>query len=146
MRQDRQVIGFFSAHVWLLDDPRFRSTARSLLREHERSLAHRMTRAAVLRKQIARRDARRALDEAPPEKAICVVFGSYCGQAIRVAHCESRFDTSAQNGQYLGLFQMGSSERRLYGHGSTPLAQARAAHRYFVLSGRDWSPWSCKPW
>ena len=24
--------------------------------------------------------------------------------------------------------------------------QATAAHRYFVASGRDWGPWSCKPW
>ena len=51
----------------------------------------------------------------------------------------------AQNGQYLGLFQMGSSERRLFGHGETAHQQALAAHRYFVVSGRDWSPWSCKP-
>ena len=63
-----------------------------------------------------------------------------------VARCESRLTTSAQNGQYLGLFQMGSSERRLFGHGTTAIAQVRAAHRYFVASGRDWSPWSCKPW
>jgi hypothetical protein len=41
---------------------------------------------------------------------------------------------------------MGSSERQLFGHGVSALAQARAAYRYFVRSGRDWSPWSCKPW
>ena len=35
---------------------------------------------------------------------------------------------------------------RLFGHGPTALAQAQAAYRYFVRSGRDWSPWSCKPW
>jgi hypothetical protein len=74
------------------------------------------------------------------------VFGSYWQQAVAVARCESGLSVWAQNGQYLGLFQMGSSERSIYGHGSTPLAQAIAAHRYFVASGHDWSPWQCKPW
>jgi hypothetical protein len=40
---------------------------------------------------------------------------------------------------------MGSLARQVYGHGPTARAQAIAAHRYFVSSGRDWSPWSCKP-
>ena len=31
----------------------------------------------------------------------------------------------AQNGQYLGLFQMGSYERQLFGHGETAHEQAR---------------------
>ena len=78
--------------------------------------------------------------------AIRHVFGSYWQQAVAVARCESGLSVWAQNGQYLGLFQMGSSERSIYGHGSTPLAQAIAAHRYFVASGHDWSPWQCKPW
>ena len=81
-----------------------------------------------------------------PEGAICAVFGDRCKEALRVVHCESRFSTTAQNGQYLGLFQMGSRERATYGHGETAYAQAIAAYRYFVASGRDWSPWSCKPW
>lgn len=77
---------------------------------------------------------------------ICRVFGRDCGEALRVAMCESNYHTWARNGQYLGLFQMGSSERRLYGHHySSPWVQARAAKRYFVASGRDWSPWTCKP-
>ena len=77
---------------------------------------------------------------------ICEVFGDrYCGQALRVAWCESRLDTRARNGQYRGLFQMGYSERHRYGHGPDALSQARAAFRYFVASGKDWSPWSCKP-
>jgi hypothetical protein len=38
---------------------------------------------------------------------------------------------------------MGAYARARYGHGSTPMAQARAAYRYYVKSGRDWSPWSC---
>ncbi len=60
------------------------------------------------------------------------MFGTYCGQALQVARCESGLTTTAQNGQYLGLFQMGSSERRLFGHGATAIEQVRAAHRYFV--------------
>ncbi len=81
-----------------------------------------------------------------PIYAIRRVFGEYWQQAVAVAMCESRLSVWASNGQYLGLFQMGSSERTLYGHGSTPLAQAKAAHRYFVASGHNWSPWQCKPW
>ena len=75
---------------------------------------------------------------------ICKVFKSYCGEALRVSWCESKWKTSAQNGQYLGLFQMGKSERATYGHGPGAWAQARAALRYFIASGRDWSPWTCQ--
>lgn len=80
-------------------------------------------------------------------KAIRAVFGSYSDQAIRVVRCETggTFSTTAQNGQYRGLFQMGSWERRTYGHSSTAIGQAKAAWRYFVASGKDWSPWQCKP-
>jgi hypothetical protein len=64
-------------------------------------------------------------------------------EAFNIVACETgnRYNTTARNGQYLGLFQMGSSERARFGHGSTAMAQARAAHRYFVVAG--WSPWSC---
>lgn len=89
------------------------------------------------------REARR-LAHAPPAIVIRAVFGRYARQALAVAWCESRFDVRAQNGQYLGLFQMGSYERSLFGHGSSAHRQALAAHRYFVLSGRDWSPWGCR--
>ncbi len=78
-------------------------------------------------------------------RAICVIFGDYCSQALSVAWCESRHTPNAYNGQYLGLFQMGSSERSIYGHGASSIEQAKAAYRYFVASGRDWSPWACKP-
>ena len=82
-----------------------------------------------------------------PQAAICFVFGGYCGQAIEVAHCETggTFWVGASNGQYLGLFQMGENERATYGHGPTAIEQARAAYRYFIASGSDWSPWECKP-
>lgn len=80
-----------------------------------------------------------------PKTAICHIFGSYCSQALRVSECESGYSIWAQNGQYLGLFQMGSSERRMFGHSNTAVGQAYSAYKYFVLSGKDWSPWSCKP-
>lgn len=70
-------------------------------------------------------------------------------EAIHVANCETggTFSTVARNGQYQGLFQMGTSERRTYGHGPDPWSQARAAHYYWTVSGRDWSPWDpvCRP-
>lgn len=76
----------------------------------------------------------------------------YGAQALVVASLEGGMwhwirgtCNQAVNGQYLGCFQMGSSERAKYGHGSGVWAQARAAYRYFKASGRDWSPWSCKP-
>jgi hypothetical protein len=88
-----------------------------------------------------------------PEAAIRHVFGRYADEAIAVAACESGDrdgDLSpsvvwARNGQYRGLFQMGSYARSRYGHGDSVLEQARAAYRYFVDSGRTWGPWSCKP-
>lgn len=85
-------------------------------------------------------------DQIRAKAVICKVFGSYCGQALTVTWCESRYRVWAKNGQYLGLFQMGRSERKTYGHGPGSWAQARAAWKYFVATGKDWSPWECKPW
>lgn len=59
--------------------------------------------------------------------------------AQRIAWCESRYNRFAQNGQFLGLFQMGSRERSMFGHGPTAWDQAAAANRYQNTSG--WSPW-----
>lgn len=74
------------------------------------------------------------------------VFGKYGSQAVAVAECEGGLSVWARNGQYLGTFQMGDYARGRYGHAWNIWAQAKAAYRYFVASGRDWSPWSCKPW
>ena len=68
--------------------------------------------------------------------------------ALRVAWRESRYSIYAANGQYLGIFQMGSTERATYGMRdshhrllySTAWQQIVAAHNYFLVSG--WSPWS----
>ena len=144
-RKYRTVIRFFENHRSLLSSAEHRDVANAAHARAKRRLAHVTGTVVALRRAIERRKAR-ALAHAPPQVAICRVFGRrYCGQALSVSWCESRHSTRAQNGQYLGLFQMGSSERRLFGHGRTAHRQAIAAHRYFVASGRDWSPWSCKP-
>lgn len=156
MKHDTQVIRFFDRHRWLLSDPRVTKEAHRQLTLHRTGLARTKLKVARAKAAVARaRAARRAREQArhlaayraaSPREAICDVFGSYCSQALAVARCESRLQTTARNGQYLGLFQMGSSERRLFGHGTVAIDQVKAAHRYFVASGRDWSPWSCKPW
>ena len=145
-RKYRSVIRFFKNHRSLLGSSEHRAVANKALTRAERRLARVTKTIVALRGALQRRKTRR-LDNAPPKVAICRVFGSrFCDQALKVAWCESHHSTTAQNGQYLGIFQMGSSERRLFGHGSKAHQQAIAAHKYFVLSGRDWSPWSCKPW
>ena len=84
--------------------------------------------------------------DAPVRQIIRETFGRHGDAALRVAWCESGpWGTTAQNGQYKGLFQMGRYERATYGHGPCAEVQAAAAHRYFVASGRDWSPWACRP-
>jgi hypothetical protein len=90
-------------------------------------------------------DARTARQPSQAETAIRYVFGPYATQALRVAYCESRYSIWARNGQYLGLFQMGEYARSRYGHAWNAWAQAISAWRYFVDSGRDWSPWACRP-
>lgn len=81
--------------------------------------------------------------------AWCGRSNSYCLQAREartVALCETggTLSTHATNGQFLGLFQMGSYARSRYGHGWDPWTQARSAHRYYLDAG--WSPWQCTPW
>lgn len=71
-------------------------------------------------------------------------------KVVTVAWCEGTFNPLAKNGQYRGTFQMGTEERRKYGHGSTIEIQTVAAHRYFSYArrigwGHGWGPWSCKP-
>lgn len=144
-RKCRTTIRFFQNHRWLLRKGEDRLDARAALRRAERRLARLERTIRTLRRLIARRDARREARLAP-RVVICEVFGRYCDQAVAVAWCESRHSTRARNGQYLGLFQMGYWERQRFGHGRTARQQALAAYRYFVRSGRDWGPWSCKPW
>ncbi len=82
----------------------------------------------------------------------CVWPAHLAPTAKRLADCESTAsDPSphpnngvwAGNGEYLGLFQMGSSERAAhgtYGRGSAPIVQARAG--YSLYRSRGWQPWS----
>lgn len=143
LRKYSGTVRFFENHRSLLASSEQHATAKSRL-AYARTRVRQLTRTvATLRAKIHARTERR-LSKLPPRAAICTVFGSYCQEALAVAWCESRHSTKAQNGQYLGLFQMGSYERRLFGHGASARAQALAAHRYFVRSGRDWSPWSCR--
>jgi hypothetical protein len=98
-------------------------------------------------RQVNRLERRLASHTFTPIIAIRLVFGRYADEAIRVVDCETggSFSTTATNGQYVGLFQMGNYARGRYGHSKTALGQAQAAYRYFVASGRDWSPWECQP-
>jgi hypothetical protein len=146
----RNTIRFYETHRWYLRSEKYGPRARARLHAARVQLASLLRSERSLSRAVARQETRllaRRLASAPPRVAICHVFGRrYCRQAVAVSWCESRLSTRAQNGQYLGLFQMGYSERQRFGHGPTAHAQARAAHRYFELTGRDWSPWSCKPW
>jgi hypothetical protein len=142
LRKVRGTIRYFQTHRSLLSSSAHQDAASKLARAERRARQLSQT-VAALRVEIRARDARR-LASLPPRRAICAVFEGRCREAIAVAWCESHLQTTARNGQYLGLFQMGSHERSLFGHGPTAHEQAVAAHRYFVRSGRDWSPWSCR--
>ena len=142
LRKYRGTIRFFENHRSFLASGGHVKAQSSLAvaRSRVRQLT---TSVAALRAKTHARDGRKQA-KLPPRKAICSVFGSYCDEALAVAWCESRLNPTAQNGQYRGLFQMGSHERSLFGHGRTAHDQSLAAHRYFVRSGRDWSPWACR--
>lgn len=77
----------------------------------------------------------------PVEEMIREVFKEDGDKAVEVAKCESELETSAENGLFLGLFQLGHNERAEYGHGEDALAQVQAAHELFLVRG--WQPWVC---
>lgn len=66
-------------------------------------------------------------------------------RAVQVAHCESRLDPRARNGQYLGIFQVSEYWRQsVPGWGMTVEQQARHALGVYKRVGRQWSPtWAC---
>jgi hypothetical protein len=78
-------------------------------------------------------------------KAFCHSYKpcSLGAKALNVAYCESgpNLWPYASNGQHLGMFQFGSFARSTYGFSWSPWEQARAAHRYWRVSG--WAPWEC---
>ena len=149
IHRHRSTIRFYDSRQRLLTSAKQGRVSRAAVQLAHHGLARATRVLALFEHAAARRDARRLarrLANAPPSTAICHVFGRrYCREALAVSWCESRHSTTAHNGHYLGLFQMGSYERQQFGHGPTALKQARAAHKYFVLTDRDWSPWSCKP-
>lgn len=115
-----------------------------VLRNHRIRL-HRHTNKLVQLKELQR------IYALSPIGAILYIFGSHSQEAINVAACESgggdprNINIRAQNGQYLGMFQMGTDERATYakiGY-ETPYQQAVAAWNYFAVSG--WAPWACQP-
>jgi Lysozyme like domain len=143
LRKYRGTIQFYENRRSLLSSGDRRIQAKTSL-AYARQRVRELTKTVAALRAKVRAQTSRKLASLPPRAAICGVFGSYCQEAVAVAWCESRLSTTAQNGQYLGLFQMGSYARQLFGHGDTARDQAVAAHRYFVRSGRDWSPWSCR--
>lgn len=151
--ESRQAIKFYRSATWSWQDKLGHYRTRTSYSERY-SPSCRYLRWVAKLWVVRSHDARRKYEahvryiasiNADPAKAICHVFGSYCSQAIAVARCESGLYVYATNGQYLGMFQMGSYARSRYGHGYDALSQARYAYAYFADSGYDWSPWECKP-
>jgi hypothetical protein len=71
------------------------------------------------------------------------VFGANASEARAIAYRESHYETTAVNGQYRGIFQMGSRERTTYatiGY-ATAYEQVVAAHNMFRVRGFE--PWTC---
>lgn len=75
--------------------------------------------------------------------------------AVRIAKCESGLQTNPRhNNPHYGVFQMGSSEFRSFGHGSIFNAADNidAAFRYWDAGRKDapgrklgsWGPWACR--
>lgn len=73
------------------------------------------------------------------------LWGTHWVEAAITSYGEGSWHSWASNGCYKGTFQMGCSERALYGNGSDLVSQAYAAHRYYLISG--WGPWrgGCAP-
>lgn len=132
-RSHRWMIAPRHATCWSIVGRSYRRTcnrARLQLRAHEWLEALALSRLASL------------YPEAYAEKVIREVWVEDPEKAISVARCESHFHTWATNGQYRGIFQMGTSERAKYGGSSSDVReQVEAAHRYYLAAG--WRPWAC---
>ncbi|GCF07524.1 hypothetical protein [Dictyobacter arantiisoli] len=97
-----------------------------------------------------------ATNDAYVTSAINDAFGSYSGQALRIAQCESTMNPGATNSMAIGnshaegLFQIlypstwsGTSQA-----GASPYdarANARAAFEIFKRDGYSWREWQCQP-
>jgi hypothetical protein len=65
-------------------------------------------------------------------------------RAVRIARCESGLNPHARNGQYLGLFQLGSYHYWRFGGKpwNDPVVNIDAAAALQAEQG--WQPWSCR--
>ena len=73
-------------------------------------------------------------------------------EALAVSNCETggTYSIWASNGWYKGLFQMGPSERAIWGFGNDPWEQALSAYRMYKWTsthegGPRWHRWACRP-
>jgi hypothetical protein len=143
-----KAIVFYRGKVWEYQDGLGENRDKTFYPERRRNACS-YKKYAASKWQSNAAHYRKLMDRLDTDRAytVCYVFGPHCREAIAVSKCESGDSMSihASNGQYQGMFQMGSSERRIFGHGPRAIQQVRAAYRYFVASGRDWSPWACKP-
>lgn len=73
------------------------------------------------------------------EQIVRAVFHEEPDKAVDIFSCESGLRTTARNGQFRGIAQMGSRERGRFGHGEDAQTQVEAAKDYYDISG--WSPW-----
>ena len=126
-----------------------------------RTVTHAARHRSILDAKRPRAGACQAFPSAPADvaQAILDTFGIY-GQAVvdkagRVSCCETRWHPGATNGQYLGLFQIGStmygtirfySEAR-YGPGSfvwwDPWVSSSVARDSWLQRGRSWRAFTC---
>src|SRR5690606_9647548 len=78
----------------------------------------------------------------PPTSAVlCTFEPGTQRKALRIMRCESGGRTGAVNGQYRGLFQLGTHERKTYAYNGyvSALSQVRAAWNMYTWRG--WQPW-----
>lgn len=104
----------------------------------------------------AQEQAPQSANSAQVLSVIYQVFGSYGGQATRVAQCESGLNPRAVNNFWIGgshavgLFQIlyPSTWYTTSQANQSPydaVANTRAAHDIFVRDGYSWREWSCQP-
>lgn len=82
------------------------------------------------------------------ENTICATFGNQCQKALSVAHCESRFVSTAVGGLgERGVFQIHPVHAPKLGpYGGWDAMfnpEANIAFAYDLYSAAGWAPWSC---
>ncbi len=157
LRHARGVLDFAASHREL-----YRSASLTrVLQQHRRLAWKARVNVRTLEARLAARDHMLGCSAgACVETLIRRVWGSEGDNAIRVAQCEdpglyahTYIDGGSVTGQYVGIFQLGTSERRSWGHwpysspdASTALTasawdQVVAGHELYLDLG--WGPWEC---